>query len=66
MPNIIVRMKLHDLAKYAKGVSVSSYVLERKSYLGLLECLNYVLPLAILVGLILNFFSKDFVDFKRN
>jgi hypothetical protein len=49
--------------QYAKGQYVSSYVLKRKSYLGQLECLNYVLPLTILVGLIHNFFPKDFVGF---
>ncbi|GKG35366.1 hypothetical protein Tco_0440520, partial [Tanacetum coccineum] len=45
---------------------VVDYVLKMKGYAEKLECLGYVLPQDILVGLILNGLTKDFVGFVRN
>nr|GEU93087.1 hypothetical protein [Tanacetum cinerariifolium] len=52
--------------KQEEGKSVSSYVLKMKGYFGQLECLGYVLPQDISVGLILNGLTSDFVGFVRN
>nr|GEV24230.1 hypothetical protein [Tanacetum cinerariifolium] len=45
---------------------VVAYVLQMKGYVDQLECLGYMLPQNIIVGLILNGITKDFVRFVRN
>nr|GEU63135.1 hypothetical protein [Tanacetum cinerariifolium] len=45
---------------------VGAYVLEIKDYVEQLECLGYVLPQDLSVGLILNSFTSDFTGFVRN
>ncbi|GKC29439.1 retrotransposon protein, putative, ty1-copia subclass [Tanacetum coccineum] len=52
--------------KQEEGKSVSSYVLKMKGYVEKLECLSYVLPQDISVGLILNGLTSDFAGFVRN
>ncbi|GKC23241.1 retrotransposon protein, putative, ty1-copia subclass [Tanacetum coccineum] len=49
-----------------EGKPVADYVLKMKEYVEKLECLGYVLPQDITVGLILNGLTKDFVRFVRN
>ncbi|GJZ85147.1 retrotransposon protein, putative, ty1-copia subclass [Tanacetum coccineum] len=50
--------------KQEEGKPVADYVLKMKGYVEHLECLGYVLPQDVLVGLILNGLTKDFVGFK--
>ncbi|GKE80706.1 hypothetical protein Tco_1550706 [Tanacetum coccineum] len=52
--------------KQEEGKSVANYVLKMKGYVEQLERLGYVLPQYILVGLILNGLTKNFVEFVRN
>ncbi|GJR74595.1 retrotransposon protein, putative, ty1-copia subclass [Tanacetum coccineum] len=52
--------------KQEEGKPVAEYVLKMKGYVEQLECLGYVLPEDIIVGLILNGLTKDFVEFVRN
>nr|GEY63083.1 retrotransposon protein, putative, Ty1-copia subclass [Tanacetum cinerariifolium] len=52
--------------KQEEGKSVVAYVLQIKGYIDQLECLGYVLPQDIMVGIILNGLTKDFVGFVRN
>ncbi|GKF23349.1 hypothetical protein Tco_0075671, partial [Tanacetum coccineum] len=52
--------------KQEEGKSVADYVLKMKEYVEQLECLGYMLPHDISVGLILNGLTKDFVGFVRN
>ncbi|GJZ74069.1 hypothetical protein Tco_0638215 [Tanacetum coccineum] len=58
--------KIYDVHNEEEGKSVSSYILKMKSYVEQLECLGYVLPQDINVGLILNDLINDFVGFVRN
>ncbi|GJY10416.1 zinc finger, CCHC-type containing protein [Tanacetum coccineum] len=50
----------------ANGKPVVDYVLKMKGYLYQLECLSYVLPQDLSVGLILNGLTSDFAGFKAN
>ncbi|GJR27467.1 retrotransposon protein, putative, ty1-copia subclass [Tanacetum coccineum] len=52
--------------KQEDGKPVSTYVLKMKGYVEQLECLSYVLPQDISVGLILNGITSDFAGFVRN
>ncbi|GJZ64848.1 retrotransposon protein, putative, ty1-copia subclass [Tanacetum coccineum] len=52
--------------KQEEGKLVADYVLKIKGYVEQLERLGYMLPQDILVGLILNGLTKDFVGFVRN
>ncbi|GJV01479.1 hypothetical protein Tco_1335048 [Tanacetum coccineum] len=49
-----------------EGKPVAEYVLKMKGYVEQLERLGYMLPQDIIVGLILNGLTKDFVRFVRN
>ncbi|GJS47874.1 retrotransposon protein, putative, ty1-copia subclass [Tanacetum coccineum] len=49
-----------------EGKPVAAYVLQMKGYVDQLECLGYVLPQDLTVGLILNGITKDFARFVRN
>ncbi|GJR85602.1 retrotransposon protein, putative, ty1-copia subclass [Tanacetum coccineum] len=49
-----------------EGKLVADYVLKMKGYVEKLERLGYVLPQDIIVGLILNGLTNDFVGFVRN
>ncbi|GJT53469.1 pyrophosphate-energized membrane proton pump 2 isoform X1 [Tanacetum coccineum] len=46
--------------------SVSSYVLKMKGYVEQLECLGYVLPQDLSVGIIMNGLTSDFAGFLSN
>ncbi|GJT26485.1 retrotransposon protein, putative, ty1-copia subclass [Tanacetum coccineum] len=52
--------------KQEEGKPVVEYVLKMKGYVEQLERLGFVLPEDIIVGLILNGLTKDFVEFVRN
>nr|GEU57090.1 retrovirus-related Pol polyprotein from transposon TNT 1-94 [Tanacetum cinerariifolium] len=52
--------------KQEEGKPVTEYVIQMKGYLDQLECLGYMLPQDIIVGLILNGLTKDFAGFVRN
>ncbi|GKE77829.1 hypothetical protein Tco_1543949, partial [Tanacetum coccineum] len=52
--------------KQKDGKLVVAYVLQMKGYVDQLECLSYVLPHDLIVGLILNDLTKDFARFVRN
>ncbi|GJX90352.1 retrotransposon protein, putative, ty1-copia subclass [Tanacetum coccineum] len=52
--------------KQEEGKPVAAYVLHMKGYVDQLECLGYMLPQDLLVGLILNGLTKDFARFVRN
>ncbi|GJR86954.1 retrotransposon protein, putative, ty1-copia subclass [Tanacetum coccineum] len=52
--------------KQEEGKPVAAYVLQMKGYVDQLECLGYMLPQDLIVGLILNGLTKDFVGFVRN
>ncbi|GJT72270.1 retrotransposon protein, putative, ty1-copia subclass [Tanacetum coccineum] len=52
--------------KQNEGKLVSSYVLKMKGYMEQLECLSYVLPQDLSVGLIMNGLTSDFAGFVRN
>nr|GEU73816.1 zinc finger, CCHC-type [Tanacetum cinerariifolium] len=52
--------------KQEEGILVAAYVLQMKGYEDQLECLGYVLPQDLTVGLILNGLTKDFAGFVRN
>ncbi|GJZ68892.1 retrovirus-related pol polyprotein from transposon TNT 1-94 [Tanacetum coccineum] len=52
--------------KQEEGKPVAAYVIQMKGYVDQLECLGYVLPHEIIVGLILNGLTKDFSGFVRN
>ncbi|GJY42134.1 zinc finger, CCHC-type containing protein [Tanacetum coccineum] len=52
--------------KQEEGKPVGPYVLKMKGYVEQLECLGYVLPQDISVGLILNGQTSNFVGFVRN
>ncbi|GJV34435.1 hypothetical protein Tco_1394835 [Tanacetum coccineum] len=49
-----------------EGKPVAAYVLHMKGYVDQLERLGYMLPQDLIVGLILNGLTKDFVGFVRN
>ncbi|GKD57546.1 retrotransposon protein, putative, ty1-copia subclass, partial [Tanacetum coccineum] len=51
---------------WKKGKPVGAYVLKMKDYVEQLECLGYVLPQDLSVGLILNGLTSDFAGFVRN
>ncbi|GKE34693.1 hypothetical protein Tco_1454015, partial [Tanacetum coccineum] len=53
-------------SKQKVGKPVGTYVLKIKGYVEQLECLGYVLPQDISVGLILNGITSDFAGFVRN
>ncbi|GJX91398.1 hypothetical protein Tco_0344724 [Tanacetum coccineum] len=48
------------------GKPVGAYLLKMKDYVEQLECLGYVLPQDLSVGLILNGLTSDFAGFVRN
>nr|GEV00978.1 hypothetical protein [Tanacetum cinerariifolium] len=52
--------------KQEVGKPVATYVLQMKGYVDQLERLGYMLPQDLIVGLILNGLTKDFVGFVRN
>nr|GEX20019.1 hypothetical protein [Tanacetum cinerariifolium] len=52
--------------KQEEGKPVAAYVLQMKGYVDQLEHLGYMLPQDLIVGLILNGFTKDFARFVRN
>ncbi|GJU62039.1 retrotransposon protein, putative, ty1-copia subclass [Tanacetum coccineum] len=52
--------------KQEEGKSVAAYILQMKGYVDQLECLGYVLPQDLTVGLILNRLTKYFAGFVRN
>ncbi|GJX09298.1 hypothetical protein Tco_0199157 [Tanacetum coccineum] len=52
--------------KQEEGKSVAAYILQMKGYVDQLECLGYVLPQDLTIGLILNRLTKDFAGFVRN
>ncbi|GJS50851.1 integrase, catalytic region, zinc finger, CCHC-type containing protein [Tanacetum coccineum] len=52
--------------KQKDGKPVGAYVLKMKDYVEKLECLGYVVPQDISVGLILNGLTSNFVSFVRN
>ncbi|GKB43498.1 zinc finger, CCHC-type containing protein, partial [Tanacetum coccineum] len=52
--------------KQEEGKLVGQYVLKMKGYVEQLECLGYVLPRDLSVGLILNGLTSDFAGFVRN
>ncbi|GJS24950.1 zinc finger, CCHC-type containing protein [Tanacetum coccineum] len=52
--------------KQEEGKPVAAYVIQMKRYVDQLEHLGYVLPQDLIVGLILNGLTKDFVRFVRN
>nr|GEW39094.1 retrotransposon protein, putative, Ty1-copia subclass [Tanacetum cinerariifolium] len=52
--------------KQKKGKPVAAYALQMKGYVDQLERLRYMLPQDLIVGLILNGLTKDFVGFVRN
>ncbi|GJW73556.1 retrotransposon protein, putative, ty1-copia subclass [Tanacetum coccineum] len=54
------------MLKKEEGKPVAAYVLKMKGYVEQLECLGYVLPQDLSVGLILNGLTSDFVGFVRN
>nr|GEX73716.1 retrotransposon protein, putative, Ty1-copia subclass [Tanacetum cinerariifolium] len=49
-----------------EGKPVAAYVLQMKGYVDQLERLGYMLPQDLIVGLVLNGFTKDFAGFVRN
>ncbi|GJT05440.1 retrotransposon protein, putative, ty1-copia subclass [Tanacetum coccineum] len=52
--------------KQDEGKLVADYVLKMKAYVEKLECLGYVLPQDVSVGLILNGITRDFAGFVSN
>nr|GEU65531.1 transcription initiation factor IIB-2 [Tanacetum cinerariifolium] len=52
--------------KQEEAKLVAAYVLQMKGYIDQLECIGYVLPQDLSVGLILNGLTKDFARFVRN
>nr|GEU36611.1 hypothetical protein [Tanacetum cinerariifolium] len=52
--------------KKKEGKQVGAYVLKMKDYVEQLECLGYVLPHDISLGLIMNGLTSDFAGFIRN
>ncbi|GJS64317.1 retrotransposon protein, putative, ty1-copia subclass [Tanacetum coccineum] len=46
-----------------EGKPVAAYVLQMKGYVDQVECLGYMLPRDLIVGLILNGLTKDFAGF---
>nr|GEV60180.1 retrotransposon protein, putative, Ty1-copia subclass [Tanacetum cinerariifolium] len=52
--------------KQEEGKPVVAYALQMKGYADQLECLGYMLPQDLIVGLILNGLTKDFAGFVRN
>ncbi|GJX16291.1 retrotransposon protein, putative, ty1-copia subclass [Tanacetum coccineum] len=52
--------------KQEEGKPVAAYVIQMKGYVDRLERLGYMLPQDLIVGLILNGLTKDFVRFVRN
>ncbi|GJR06672.1 retrotransposon protein, putative, ty1-copia subclass [Tanacetum coccineum] len=66
------RVEMFDLiqtfhaCKLKDGKPVGAHVLKMKDYVEQLECLGYVLPQDLSVGLILNGLTSDFAGFARN
>ncbi|GKB10472.1 retrotransposon protein, putative, ty1-copia subclass, partial [Tanacetum coccineum] len=52
--------------KQEEGKLVAAYFVQMKGYVDKLERLGYMLPQDLIVGLILNSFTKDFARFVRN
>ncbi|GKE69550.1 retrotransposon protein, putative, ty1-copia subclass, partial [Tanacetum coccineum] len=52
--------------KQEEGKPVAAYILQMKGYVDQLERLGYMLPQDLIVGLILNGLTKDFVGFVTN
>nr|GEW61715.1 retrotransposon protein, putative, Ty1-copia subclass [Tanacetum cinerariifolium] len=52
--------------KQEEGKPAAAYVLQMKGYVDQLECLGYMLPQDLIIGLILNGLTKYFVGFVRN
>ncbi|GJY79190.1 zinc finger, CCHC-type containing protein [Tanacetum coccineum] len=59
-------VKAFHACKQEEGESVSSYLLNMKSYLDTLERLGYAMPNELGVSLILNFLNKDYDQFVQN
>ncbi|GKF89783.1 hypothetical protein Tco_0263746, partial [Tanacetum coccineum] len=53
------------MCKQEEGKPVVAHVLQMKGYVDQLERLGYMLPQDLIVGLILNGLTKDFVGFVR-
>ncbi|GJW29896.1 retrotransposon protein, putative, ty1-copia subclass [Tanacetum coccineum] len=65
-PELHKQFKTFHACKQEEGKPVSAYVLKLKGYVEQLERLGYVLLQDLSVGLILNGFTSDFVEFVRN
>ncbi|GKE38868.1 zinc finger, CCHC-type containing protein, partial [Tanacetum coccineum] len=59
-------VKAFHACKHEKGQSVSSYLLQMKSYLDTLERLGYAMPNELSVSLILSSLNKDYDQFVQN
>ncbi|GKE90380.1 hypothetical protein Tco_1567855 [Tanacetum coccineum] len=59
-------MRLLVLCLEEEGKPVGPYVIKMKNYVAQLECLGYVLPQDLSVGLIINGLTSDFVGYVRN
>ncbi|GKB72268.1 zinc finger, CCHC-type containing protein, partial [Tanacetum coccineum] len=59
-------VKAFHACKHEKGQSVSSYLLQMKSYLDTLERLGYAMQNKLGVSLILNSLNKDYDQFVQN
>ncbi|GJY91855.1 hypothetical protein Tco_0507637 [Tanacetum coccineum] len=59
-------IKNFHACKQEEGKPVAAYILQMKGFVDQLECLGYMLPQDLIVGLILNGLTKDFVGFMRN
>ncbi|GJX80310.1 hypothetical protein Tco_0328459, partial [Tanacetum coccineum] len=59
-------IQIFHACKQEEGKPVAAYVLKMKGCVEQLECLGYVLPQDLSVGLILNDLTSDFAGFVRN
>ncbi|GKB61705.1 hypothetical protein Tco_0917891, partial [Tanacetum coccineum] len=65
-PKLLEIVKAFHACKQEEGQSVSSYLLNMKSYLDTLERLGYAMPTKLGVSLILNSLNKDYDQFVQN
>ncbi|GJV09133.1 zinc finger, CCHC-type containing protein [Tanacetum coccineum] len=65
-PELLEIVKALHACKQEEGQSVSSYLLNMKSYLDTLERLGYAMPTKLGVSLILNSLNKDYDQFVQN
>ncbi|GJT82892.1 retrotransposon protein, putative, ty1-copia subclass [Tanacetum coccineum] len=56
-------IQIFHACKQEEGKPVAAYVLQMKGYVDQLKRLGYMLPQDLIVGLILNSLTKDFVEF---